>query len=83
MLSQKEYENIQRTIRDCNYSPYDFEISTTDMIERSQQLHMDITAVSVLFIPTKITKTYISGFGFYWLQALEDDIKKGIYDTLK
>ncbi len=83
MLSQKEYENIQRTIRDCKYSPDDFEISTTDMIERSRQLHMDITEVSVQFIPTKVTRTYISGFGSHWLVEFEKDIKNGKYDTLK
>ena len=83
MLSQKEYEYIQRTIHECNYSPNDFEISTTDMLERSQKLHMDITEVSVQFIPTKVTRKYISGFGVSWIQALEKDIKKGKYDTLK
>ncbi len=83
MLSQEEYENIQRTIHDCKYSPNDFEISTTDMIERSQKLRMDITEVSVQFIPTKVTRTYISGFGLNWILELEDDIKNGKYDTLR
>ena len=83
MLSQTEYEKIQCTIRDCQYSPNDFEISTTDMIERSQKLHIDITEVSVRFIPTKITRTYISGFGTNWIQQLEKDITNGTYDTLK
>ena len=83
MLSQKEYENIQRTIRDCKFSPNDFEISTTDMIERSKKLHLGITEVSVQFIPTKVTRTYISGCGFGWMQELENDLKKGTYDTLK
>ncbi len=83
MLSQEEYENIQRTIHDCKYSPNDFEISATDMIERSQKLRMDITEVSVQFIPTKVTRTYISGFGLNWILELEDDIKNGKYDTLR
>ena len=83
MLSQKEYENIQRTIRDCEYSPNDFEISTTDMLERSGQLHMEVTEVSVQYVPTKVTRTYISGFGFSWMRELEKDLKKGTYDTLK
>jgi hypothetical protein len=83
MLSQEEYEYIQRTIHECKYSPNDFEISTTDMIERSQKLHMDITEVSVQFIPTKVTRTYISGFGLSWIQAFEKDIKNGAYDILK
>ena len=83
MLSQEEYENIQRTIRDCKYSPNDFEISTTDMIERSGQLHTEITEVSVQFVPTKVTRTYIAGFGFSWMRELEKDLKKGTYDTLK
>ena len=83
MLSQKEYEHIQRTMRDCKYSPNDFEISTTDMIERSQKLHMEITEVSVQFTPTKITRTYVAGFGFSWMLELENDLKKGTYDTLR
>jgi hypothetical protein len=83
MLSQKEYENILRTIHDCKYSPNDFEISTTDMIERSRQLRMEITEVLVQFIPTKVTRTYISGFGLNWILELEKDIKNGTYDTLK
>ena len=83
MLSQKEYENIQRTIHDCKYSPNDVDISTTDMIKRSRQLRTDITEVSVQFIPTKVTRTYISGFGLNWILELEKDIKNGKYDTLK
>ena len=83
MLTQEEYENIQRTIRESRYSPDDFEISAVDMIERSHQLNMDITAVTILFVPTKVRKTYISGFGYTWLWQFEDDLKKGTFDTLR
>lgn len=82
MLSQEEYDIIRRTIRACMYSPNDFMISTTDMIERSRKLHMEITAVSVQFIPTKVTRTYLAGFGYRWIDELERDIKQGRFDAI-
>ncbi|RQW76917.1 MAG: hypothetical protein EHM51_02705 [Geobacter sp.] len=81
MLSDDDYEEFRRSIRDTGLSPGDFEISTTAAWDKSQKLHLDLTVVSVRYLPTGATGTYMAGFGYYWLRNLEKHIKEGFYGT--
>lgn len=80
MLSQGEYEELQRTIRNSKYSPDDFEISTVDYVDRCEHLHVELTRVFIRHIPNNLTRTYIAGSSSFWLRRLEHDVETGVYD---
>ena len=79
MLSEDEYAEFRRSIRDAGLSPDDFEISATDAGENSQKMRVELTDLSVRYLPTGVVRTYIAGFGYYWLRKLEKDVQDGLY----
>ena len=81
MLPQSDYEEFQRIIRGSKYSPHQFEISTSDYIDRTERLYVNFTTVHVRYLPTSITRTYLAGFSGYWLRKLEEDLESGVYDA--
>ncbi len=79
MLSEDDYVNFHRIVRANRHSPDDFEISTMDNFEKSEKYHIEVTEISVKNLQSDIIVNYRSGFGSYWLQKFEEDLRGGLY----
>ena len=73
MLSQDDYEEFHRIIRDKMQSSDDFEISTTDNFEKSEKYQVEVTEVLVKNLKSNITVNYLSRFRL----LLAAEIRKG------
>lgn len=79
MLPQKDYDQFHTVVNSSSFTADQFEIGTTDYIDRSERLYPDFTRVYILHKETNVTTRYVAGCGAYWLQMFERDLDKGVF----
>lgn len=77
MLSSEEYRYLFQIGRTYGYSCDEFEISNFYFIKKNGTVCTSLTTVIIRHIRLNISRKYMSGCGFYWFLAFENDLEAG------